>query len=213
MNEEGETMCALEREAACSPTPQPGGAVDVRRAPPSAALTAVSWTPPADLDLREWLVHGRRLGVLGRGVAWWIGDWLIYGNLRYGERYARASRVTGYDRQSLMNMAYVASRFSVERRRATLSWSHHAELAARPAHEQDLWLARAEADRMSVRSLRTELRSLQRRRAEPAALRRYAPEDDGAAPSVVCPRCHSVIELGGEHVRTSLALAAAARPT
>jgi hypothetical protein len=180
--------------------------------PPGYAVTAVSWTPQTELGLREWLEHGRRLGALGRGVSWWIGDWLLYGNLRHGERYARASRATGYDRQSLMNMAYVASRFEVGRRRAALSWTHHAEVAALPVDEQEHWLTRAEDDRMSVRSLRTEVRAIRRRRADPAMLQRSVEEKAVVAASVVCPHCQGVIDLAGEHPRVPLPIAAATPP-
>ncbi len=166
------------------------------------AMTATSWSPRRALDLREWLEHGRRFGVLGRGIAWWIGDWLVYGNERYGERYARAARATGYDPQSLMNLVYVASRFRPERRRPGLSWSHHAEVAALLPVEQERWLELAERERMSVRSLRAELRTARR-----AAARLAAPvecPDDLAnrepSASVICPHCKSVIDLAAEPV-------------
>ena len=44
-----------------------------------------------------------------RTAAWWIGDWVQYGAARYGAKYAVAARVTGYDRQTLMNMVYLAA--------------------------------------------------------------------------------------------------------
>lgn len=159
-------------------------------------LDATSWIPERELALSEWLHQGRRLGLVGRGIAWWIGDWLIYGNLRYGERYARAATVTGYDRQSLMNMVYVASRFAAERRRRSLSWSHHAEVAALDRHEQERWLDLAEREQLSVHSLRTELRTwrrVERARAGAADL----PDDDGqpSGQHVVCPHCRTVIPM------------------
>jgi hypothetical protein len=40
--------------------------------------------------------------------------------------------------------AWVARRFSISRRRGTLSFQHHAELASLPESEQDEWLDRAE---------------------------------------------------------------------
>src|ERR1700761_5415884 len=89
-------------------------------------MTATSWSPVIDLELPVWAEAGRRLGSIGRGVGWWIGDWLYYGNRRFGERYARAKQITGYDVQTLMNMTYVASRFDASRRRESLSFSHHA---------------------------------------------------------------------------------------
>jgi hypothetical protein len=123
-----------------------------------AALSATAWSSRGDLKVADWSRQGRWLGALGRGCGWWIGDWMRYGNARYGERYKSAAAVTGYDVKSLMNMAYVAGRFDVARRRGSLSFSHHAELAALAAEDQDLWLDRAEAGDLSVRALRYELR-------------------------------------------------------
>src|SRR5918999_1201697 len=127
-----------------------------------AALSDVSWRAAEDLSFAEWLEQGRRLGLMGRSAGWWIGDWLSYGNHVFGERYVRASRITGYDAQTLMNMAYVASRFDASRRHGKLSWSHHAEIAAMQPSAQDFWLARAESERLSVRCLRDEVRRARR---------------------------------------------------
>jgi hypothetical protein len=133
-----------------------------------AALTATAWSPSADLTVSDWVRQGRWLGALGRGSGWWIGDWLRYGNARYGERYGPAARVTGYDVHSLRNMSYVAGRFEVPRRRADLSFSHHAVLAGLPVGEQELWLDRAEAGALSVGVLRAELRRVRDRAASRA---------------------------------------------
>ena len=127
--------------------------------PPRIRVSTVEWSPEVELGLAEWLSQGRRIGVTGRSAGWWIGDWLRYGNARFGERYSRAARVTGYDVQTLMNMVYVASRFDSSRRREILSWSHHAELAALDPETQDHWLEKAIEERLSVRDLRLEVRA------------------------------------------------------
>jgi hypothetical protein len=152
------------------------GVGPTQRSPVS--LTEVSWAPRAELELGDWVRQGHWLGVLTRASGWWLGDWLRYGNYRYGERYRAAAAITGYDVQTLMNQAYVASRFEVSRRREKLSFSHHAELAALPADEQEAWLRRAEQKRLSVRALRRELR----RHRRPADSSRHQHE-------VVCPEC------------------------
>jgi hypothetical protein len=143
-----------------------------------AALTTTAWSPCMELTVADWARQGRWLGALGRGSGWWIGDWVRYGNARYGDRYGAAARVTGYDAQSLRNMAYVAGRFDVPRRRGGLSFSHHAELAGLPAAQQDLWLDRAEAGTLSVSSLRSELRQARHRAASRAALAEARRERD-----------------------------------
>lgn len=124
----------------------------------NGVITRTSWAPSTELRPSDWVEHGRRLGVIGRGVGWWIGDWLRYGNMKWGERYVRASRITGYDVQTLMNMVYVATAYDVSQRRRNLSFSHHAELAAMPPEARERWLDLAEANRLSVRCLREELR-------------------------------------------------------
>jgi hypothetical protein len=152
------------------------------------ALTRTSWTPRRELAATDWLRQGCWLGSLGRAVGWWIGDWLRYGNARYGERYAAAERITGYDRQTLMNMAYVASRVELSRRREVLSFSHHAEVAALPAAEQERWLELAGSAGLSVRMLRQMVRR-DRRHEQPA-------DDQRARAEAVCPGCGHRFALG-----------------
>jgi hypothetical protein len=143
--------------------------------------------------------QGRWLGAIGRASAWWIGDWIRYGSARYGDKYAPASHLTGYDVQSLMNMAYVSGRFEVSRRRPGLSFSHHAELAGLSPEDQELWLDRVEAGGLSVRALRVELRKARRRSAArlSAGERPTAPDEaDGDEEIVMCPHCGNHFALG-----------------
>lgn len=173
---------------------------------PPPLLTATSWSPRVALTLAEWVRQGRCLGSVARASGWWIGDWIRYGNARHGEKYGAAARITGYDVHTLMNMAYIASKFEISRRRERLSFSHHAELAALPADEQERWLERAERERLSLRRLRAELSrearvtrpsgAAARRAAAPAAPKQLpsgvsrADRELGAATAeVVCPEC------------------------
>lgn len=166
-------------------------------------ISAVAWLPHQLMSLDEWLRQGRRFGSIGRGAGWWIGDWINYGNAKFGEKYSRASRTTGYDIQSLMNMAYVASRFEVSRRRSDLSWSHHAEVASLTADQQEHWLCLASENGLSVRRLRDELRKLRDpvlagKNAEDSICRPnpvdqpdgdQVDDPDEPSPQATCPRC------------------------
>jgi hypothetical protein len=172
------------RPAAPAEEDEPGAGPRRRRLSPtraSGAISATAWRPHGDLALADWAEQGRRFGTIGRAAGWWIGDWLRYGNTKFGERYSRASRITGYDVQTLMNMVYVASRVEISQRREDLSWSHHAEVAALPSEERDGWLNVAQAERLSVRCLREEIRRA-RRAVEP-------PKPRLAEPGMVCPNC------------------------
>jgi hypothetical protein len=124
----------------------------------AAGVTPTAWSPGEEITLAEWLQHGKRFGSIGRAVGWWLGDWLRYGNSRFGDRYARAARITGYDVQTLTNMVYVSSRFDADERREGLSWSHHAAVAQLEPPERMAWLDLAQRERMSVRCLREAIR-------------------------------------------------------
>jgi hypothetical protein len=126
---------------------------------PSARISKVAWLPPGGLGQAEWLSTGRRLGAIGRCSQWWIGDWIRYGTARWGEKYAEAARVTGYDVASLRNMAWVAAQFDLSLRSDKLSWSHHVLLAPLTADQQRTWIERAIERRLSVADLRLELRA------------------------------------------------------
>ena len=152
-------------------------------------LSPVCWIADATMDRRRWIEYGRRLGRAGNSSGWWIGDWIRFGSARYGEKYALASRVTGYDRQTLMNFAYVASRIQPYERRADVSWSHHAELANLDEPARAGWLARIVSDRLSVRDLRRELRAGDRRPPPPPPLE---PEHE----PLRCPTCGQQLRRG-----------------
>ncbi|MGD1057690.1 MAG: LmbU family transcriptional regulator [Solirubrobacteraceae bacterium] len=184
-----------------SPTPELG--TSRRRAPQSelsanpSELTRVGWTPSANLGLAEWSAVGRRFGEIGRCSQWWLGDWINYGNAKFGERYSRAMKLTGYDVQSLMNMVYVASRFEISRRRENLSWSHHATLAPLDVPEQEYWLTRAIKEKLSVADLRVELRGMRRSRAVSAGgSAEQAEQVEGdEVHTLVCPNCGEAVPL------------------
>lgn len=166
----------------------------------------VAWTPGNKLDYAEWASVGRRLGGLSRCSQWWIGDWVRYGSARWGERYATAARITGYDAHSLRNMVWVCSRFDPSRRRDNLTWSHHASVATLNPPEQDDWLDRAADERLSVSDLRTELRSARRQGALPPSpgdsSSTHAPRTVATADTVICPRCGQVIDAQAENPGT-----------
>lgn len=167
----------------------------------------VAWAPNRELDAHEWAAAGRRIGAVGRCIQWLLGDWIAYGNAKFGERYARAGKITGYDTQTLMNMVYVASRFPVSRRRENLSWSHHETLAGLESDEQDRWLDQATAHRWSVADLRMMVRASRSGRAAPEGHREVesidaenSAADEGRAADpvqamVACPRCGEAVSL------------------
>jgi hypothetical protein len=155
----------------------------------------VAWVPERQLEHPGWVEVGRRLGAVSRVSNWWVGDWLQYGAARWGEKYAEAARITGHDAKTLRNYAYVARQFDLSRRRDTLAWSHHAEVAGLEPREQDRWLDRALKDRLSVADLRTELLASQRSTGALCNDDGEAAQLSGPAIEMVCPHCGEVIPL------------------
>lgn len=171
-----------------------------------STIRHVAWAPTGELDPREWATVGRRIGAVGRNIQWLLGDWIAYGNQKFGERYVRASKITGYDTQTLMNMVYVASRFENSRRRENLSWSHHETLASLESGEQDSWLDQAIAHRWAVSDLRMMLRvSRKGDRAETGGEAENGTRGSGSNGdkrqlpgqllAVKCPRCGGEVPL------------------
>ncbi|MFD9888186.1 LmbU family transcriptional regulator [Amycolatopsis sp. NPDC059027] len=114
----------------------------------------------ADIALPAWCRLGAHVSTLGMASAWWIGDWLVYGQDRYKDRYRRSMSEHSLDYQTLRNYAWVARRVEHRRRRRSLSFQHHAEVARLPGEQQTRWLAMAEERAWSRNTLRRQLRGL-----------------------------------------------------
>jgi hypothetical protein len=126
---------------------------------------------PADLPLEDWQRVGQEIVAIADASAWWLGDWLVYGQNRFPERYRRAVAGTGLSYQTLRNYAWVARKFDASSRRPGLSIQHHAEVAGLSPGDRDIWLDRAERFGWSRSRLRQHLR----------ASRASARRDDGGA--------------------------------
>lgn len=127
---------------------------------PSARRTMTTRTGlflPPRLTIDAWKEIGEELSVLWDSSTWWQGDWLVYGQDHYPDRYQRALDESGLDYQTLRNYAWVARRFPSSRRRGLLSLQHHAEVASLSDEDQDHWLDRAEKERWSRNRLRRSL--------------------------------------------------------
>jgi hypothetical protein len=125
--------------------------------PTRSTATGISFDPL--LPFEEWRALGARLGVYAKASSWWLGDWLAFGQTKYGRRYKEAIGATGLDYQTLRNYAVVARRFELSRRRDTLSFHHHAEVCGLRDDDQDRWLDLAAERGLSTRELRRRIRA------------------------------------------------------
>ena len=122
-------------------------------------LSGIGLQLPALLPFERWLGIGRQLSAVCTSAAWCLGDWLVFGERAYTGRYRQAIEQTSLDYQTLRNYAWVARRFAMSRRRDTLSFGHHAEVAALAEPEQNFWLRKAEEHQWPVKRLRQEVRA------------------------------------------------------
>lgn len=121
--------------------------------------TSLCFSEPLEFD--TWERFGRDLQWLRQmqearlqTVQWWIGDWLLWGRHSYGEKFAQAVVETGKAERTLANLQWTASAFDPSRRRESLKFGHHAEVAALPETDQDDLLDEAEDNGYSVKDLR-----------------------------------------------------------
>jgi hypothetical protein len=111
------------------------------------------------LSFEGWERAGEQISRIVSSSAWCLGDWIIVGQSRFTDRYKHVIEAVGLDYQTVRNYAWVARRFELSRRRDTLSFQHHAEVASLPPDEQDYWLDRAEDRGWSRNRLRQEIRN------------------------------------------------------
>ena len=113
---------------------------------------------PKDLPFEEWERIGSCLLAITGRVRWWLGDWLVFGERRYGDAYAQAIDMTGLAYQTLANVMSVSGRVESSRRKENLSWSHHEVVAKLSADEQSEWLEKVEVESWTVKELREAIR-------------------------------------------------------
>jgi len=107
----------------------------------------------------RWEVIGQQLLSVTDSTSWWLADWIAYGERTYQDRYREAIQSTSLSYQTLRNYVWIARRFPLPRRHDSLSFGHHAEVAALDAPEQDYWLRKAEELEWSRNQLRNEVRN------------------------------------------------------
>lgn len=112
---------------------------------------------PADLAYEDWAKTGRQISGILDSSAWWLGDWLVFGKANYADRYQLAIQHAGLRYQTLRNYAWVSRRFPTDRRRAKLSFRHHAEVASLQLEEQERLLDLAEREQWTIKHLRNAI--------------------------------------------------------
>lgn len=134
-------------------------------------VTQVGLELPEGLSFADWQGIGESLKGVERSLMWWIGDWLRYGESRYGETYAQALDATEISYQSLADAKWVAGKYEFSDRSENLTWTHHRVAAAIDDRDSRATLLEdAAREGLSVRELKARVSQ------KKAAARIMAPE-------------------------------------
>ena len=111
-----------------------------------------------DLSFDEWDALGQKLAPVGKSIGFIIGDWINYGEGRYGEKYDDALGRTGLAYQTLMNYSYVARKVEISLRKENLDLHHHLVVAKlKTSEEKEFWLDMAQKHKLGIRRLRKSI--------------------------------------------------------
>lgn len=131
-------------------------------------MTRVGLRIDRRLSYEEWERAGHHLTNVIDSSSWCLGDWLAYGKEHYSDRYEQAIRAAGLQYQTLRNYAWVSHQFPLHRRRDTLTFQHHAEVASLTVDDQDRWLDQAEQQLWTTKQLRMQVRAERNKAVDPS---------------------------------------------
>lgn len=115
--------------------------------------------PIGNPSFNEWVRCGEFLKNANGAVHFWIGDWMNYGERQWGEMYAQAIDETGYSYGTLANDKWVTACIEPSRRRESLSFAHHQEVADLMPEDQEKMLTMAVEQGMNSKDFRIAVRS------------------------------------------------------
>lgn len=129
-----------------------------------------------EMSYETYIALGRFLGRVADGIRWWIGDWLLFGEGVFGERWSQALEATGLTEETLRRYMLVCENVPAEERRVGVPFGVHHKLAKLDPQERSRWLDQAESNGWTEKELVAALRA-ERALTEPP-LPGLAPTED-----------------------------------
>ncbi len=124
---------------------------------PYGSLTALSL--PDDLSYDEWASIGKnQIQAMGRASMWWLGDYLAYGDRKFGQTWAQIADELGYAEQTVKNAKQVCENIPPEERFPDLFFAHHQEVAFLGPKGRQKWLQLALDNKWTKGELRDAIR-------------------------------------------------------
>jgi hypothetical protein len=137
------------------------------------ANSALPLALPLTRTFDEWSTLGQKLCTAGRKINWLIGDWLIDGSTRFGEKARDEARVIfRSDVDRFDPILKTCRRFPEPRRHQALTFGHHQAVVDVDDTQAEALLDKAETQRLTVPALKAEVRVLTNRQVS------MLPDDD-----------------------------------
>jgi hypothetical protein len=125
---------------------------------PKFAITLTGIQFHEELSFEEWEALGQKLAPVGKSIGFIIGDWINYGENRWGDKYEEAIKRTGMAYQTLRDFAYVARKVDLSFRNDKLDFVHHKVVAKlKNPEEQAHWLKMAVQHKLGKRRLQKSI--------------------------------------------------------
>lgn len=125
---------------------------------PKFAITLTGIEFHEELSFEEWEALGQKLAPVGKSIGFIIGDWINYGENRWGDKYEDAIKRTGMAYQTLRLYAHVAKRVDLLIRINNLDFVHHRVVAKlKSPEEQAHWLKMAVQHKLGKRRLQKSI--------------------------------------------------------
>ena len=121
-------------------------------------LTPTGLKLPENLSFENWLSLAPKLRTIRDASLWWWGDYINFGERKYGQVYSQALEESDYSYGTLANASSLCNKFESSRRRENLPISFHQEVMSLPPIEQDVLLDRCVDKGWTRNELRGEIR-------------------------------------------------------
>jgi len=143
-----------------------------------------------NITFDEWEAIGQQLGAMGKGLMFWIGDWLTYGEQAFADKYSQAMDITGYSYRTVRQAKYIATKFTPEMRKSNLTFTHYTAVAGEEQEVAVRLLNDASNQNMTV----DELKEHRKGQHHPVDQNQLA-SPGSTKHTVTCPHCNETFEI------------------
>ena len=112
------------------------------------------------LKFEDWDQAGVDIMTIANGSRWWIGDWILHGENKYGEGYAQAQLITGRSYDTIAQYKHVAKVYPPEDRKFDLPFSFYLVVASLDKRQRNKLLKDAETNDWTKAELVYEAKKL-----------------------------------------------------